>query len=78
MKKILLIMFLTFTTMTNADEGRYTMIAEPVNEKGGIWIIDNKRMRQSIAGKVSSKLIALIGIPWINIIKMKRGNISSN
>jgi len=42
MKKILLVMLLTFTTMANADEGRYTMIAEPVNDKGGIWIIDNE------------------------------------
>ena len=38
-------MLLTFTTFANADEGRYTMVAESVNDKkfhmGGVWIIDN-------------------------------------
>ena len=35
-------MLLTFSTMANAGEGRYTMIAETVNDKGGIWVIDNE------------------------------------
>ena len=35
-------MLLTTSTIANADEGRYTMIAEPVNDKGGVWIIDNE------------------------------------
>ena len=41
MKKLLLIMLLTFTTFANADEGKYTMVNE-VNEGGGVWILNNE------------------------------------
>jgi len=40
MKKILLIMLLTFTSMTYADEGRYTTVAEPNSEN--IWVTDTE------------------------------------
>lgn len=43
MKKILLIMLLTFTSMTYADEGRYTMVTVPAN--GDVWIIDSVKAR---------------------------------
>jgi len=40
MKKLLLIMLLTFTTMTYADEGRYTMVNKP-DGSSGVWILDS-------------------------------------
>ena len=40
MKKILLMMLLTFTTMSNAGEGRYSMMPDPSGFK--TWILDTK------------------------------------
>ena len=44
MKKLLLIMLLTFTTMANADDSRYTMAS---NEEDGdfsyVWILDTEK-----------------------------------
>ena len=42
MKKILMIMLLTFTTMAYADEGRYTMVNKPEGSSG-VWILDSER-----------------------------------
>jgi len=39
MKKVLLIMLLTFTSLANASEGRYTMVADA---KIGVFILDTK------------------------------------
>ena len=47
MKKLLLIMLLTFTTMANADDSRYTM----VNSDGDgtlldyVWILDAEKSK---------------------------------
>ena len=42
MKKLLLIMLLTFTTMASADEGRYSMIsAGEFNHV--IWVLDTDK-----------------------------------
>ena len=44
MKKILLMMLLTFTTMASADEGRYTMIS--ASESGySMWVLDSDQGR---------------------------------
>jgi hypothetical protein len=45
MKKILLMMLLTFTTMTNADEGRYSMlIANNTNYwDEAVFILDTEK-----------------------------------
>ena len=46
MKKLLLIMLLTFTTFANADEVRYTMVNyEPIERVpfGGVWVLDNDK-----------------------------------
>ncbi|SVB91659.1 uncharacterized protein METZ01_LOCUS244513 [marine metagenome] len=40
MKKLLLIMLLTFTTFANADEGRYTMVNKPEGSSA-VWILDS-------------------------------------
>ena len=40
MKKILLMMLLTFTTMANAGDGRYTMMNDPTGTKA--WVLDTK------------------------------------
>jgi len=40
MKKILMIMLLTFTTMANADEGRYSMIS---SDSDSIWVLDTEK-----------------------------------
>jgi hypothetical protein len=42
MKKLLLIMLLTFTTFSIADEGRYTMVNKPEGSYG-VWILDSER-----------------------------------
>jgi len=42
MKKILMIMLLTFTTMAYADEGRYTMVNKPEGS-WGVWILDSEQ-----------------------------------
>ena len=39
MKKILLIMLLTFSTMANAGEGRYTIAAK--SDSNFVWILDS-------------------------------------
>ena len=44
MKKLLLIMLLTFTTMASADEGRYSMIsAGEFNTV--IWVLDSEEVQ---------------------------------
>ena len=46
MKKLLLIMLLTFASMTSADEGRYTMVnanADVDRKTGGIYILDTEK-----------------------------------
>ena len=44
MKKILLMMLLTFTTIAHADEGRYTMTS---NQEDGdisyVWVLDSEK-----------------------------------
>ena len=40
MKKLLMIMLLTFTTMASADEGRYTMVNKPEGSSS-VWILDS-------------------------------------
>ena len=61
MKKILLMMLLTFTTMANADEGRYQMISAGADT---IWALDTEKGRfkmcwlsgpDSIKGKLICK-----------------------
>ena len=42
MKKLLMIMLLTFTTMAYADEGRYTMVNKPEGSYS-VWILDSER-----------------------------------
>ena len=42
MKKILVILLLTYTTMASADEERYSMVPNQA-ERGGIWILDAER-----------------------------------
>ena len=42
MKKLLLIMLLTFTTIANADEGRYTMVNKPEGSSS-VWILDSEQ-----------------------------------
>ena len=44
MKKILLMMLLTFTTMASADEGRYTMISASSNGVS-MWVLDSDQGR---------------------------------
>ena len=39
MKKVLLIMLLTFTSLANASEGRYTIVADAMI---GVYILDTK------------------------------------
>ena len=39
MKKLLLIMLLTFTTMAYADEGRYTMVKDDY----GVYVLDTEK-----------------------------------
>jgi len=39
MKKVLLILLLTFTSLANASEGRYTMVADT---RIGVYILDTK------------------------------------
>jgi len=57
MKKILLIMLLTFTSMTYADEGRYTMVAE--SNSGNVWITDSVigRVKQCWYSDTSFRII---------------------
>ena len=61
MKKLLLIMLLTFTTMANAGEGRYQMISAGQDT---IWALDTEKGRfkmgwlsgpDSIKGKLICK-----------------------
>ena len=42
MKKILLMMLLTFTTIAHADEGRYTMISASTNGVS-MWVLDSEK-----------------------------------
>ena len=37
MKKILMIMLLTFTTMTSADEGKYSMMSAS-QDQDAVWV----------------------------------------
>ena len=41
MKKLLMIMLLTFTTMTYADEGRYSMLS--IGDREAIWVLDTEK-----------------------------------
>ena len=49
MKKILLIMLLTFTSMTYADEGRYTM--GTTDESSIMWVLDSRQGRLKLCWK---------------------------
>lgn len=40
MKKILLIMLITFTTMTNAGEGKYSMMS--ATEEDAVWVLNTE------------------------------------
>jgi len=42
MKKILLIAMLAFTSLSYADDQRYTLVPESNPEGGGVWVLDNK------------------------------------
>jgi len=66
MKKLLLIMLLTFTTFANADE-RYSIAPEPKHKWGGVWIVDNKKdeMRWCYLYKESAvKVIEIACTKW--------------
>ena len=40
MKKILLVMFMTFTTMTNAGEGKYSISASGTEDS--VWVLNTE------------------------------------
>jgi hypothetical protein len=42
MKKILVALLLTFTTIASADEERYSMVNNQT-DRGGVWILDAER-----------------------------------
>ena len=63
MKKILMIMLLTFTTMASADDARYTMLAKIgyQGEVKGVYILDTHRgdikYCNNWAGEVDGRIV---------------------
>ena len=67
MKKILLVLLLSFTTLASADEERYSMLVDKV-EGGGIWILDAERGQVKHCWyQISKERDAVICSDWTEI-----------
>ena len=55
MKKLLLIMLLTFTTFSIADEGRYTMVNKPEGSSA-VWILDSERGKLKYCSRYNGEI----------------------
>ena len=55
MKKILMIMLLTFTTMAYAYEGRYTMVNKPEGSSA-VWILDSSQGKVKYCSRYNGEI----------------------